>query len=98
MVIASWHQRHARTGDPYPFLQALFHSESTSNLTGYKAADALLRGSGRDHKKAQAAIVKHIPVVFLSHWRRLSAYHARVKHLRLIPGALPEDKLIGVDV
>ena len=98
MLIASWHQRHARTGDPYTFLQALFHSESTSNLTGYKAADALLRGRGRDHQKAQAAIIKHIPVVFLSHWRRLSAYHARVKNLRLIPGALPEDRLIGVDV
>ena len=98
MLIASWHQRHARSGDPYTFLQALFHSQSTSNLTGYKAADALLRGSGRDHKKAQAAIIKHTPVVFLSHWRRLSAYHARVKNLRLIPGALPEDRLIGVDV
>jgi ABC-type transport system substrate-binding protein len=98
MLIASWHQRRARTGDPYPFLQALFHSESTSNLTGYQAADALLRGSGRNHRKAQAAIIKHLPVVFLSHWRRLSAYHARVKNLRLIPGALPEDRLIGVDV
>ena len=98
MLIASWHQRHARTGDPYSFLQALFHSQSTSNLTGYKAADALLRGSGRDHKKAQAAIITHTPVVFLSHWRRLSAYHARVKNLRLIPGALPDDRLIGVDV
>jgi ABC-type transport system substrate-binding protein len=98
MLIASWHQRHARTGDPYTFLQALFHSESASNLTGYKAADALLRGSGRNHQKAQAAIIKHLPVVFLSHWRRLSAYHARVKNLRLIPGALPEDRLIGVDV
>jgi hypothetical protein len=98
MLIASWHQRHARSGDPYTFLQALFHSGGAGNLTGYRAADAFLRGSGRDHRRAQAAIIRHVPAVFLSHWRRLSAYHARVKNLRLIPGALPEDRLIGVDV
>jgi|WetSurMetagenome_2_1015567.scaffolds.fasta_scaffold06609_3 ABC-type transport system substrate-binding protein len=98
MLIAGWHQRHARAGDPYTFLQALFHSGSASNLTGYNAADTLLRGSRRDHRKAQAAIIRHAPAVFLSHWRRLSAYHTRVKNLRLIPGALPEDRLIGVDL
>lgn len=98
MLIASWHQRHARPGDPYPFLQALFHSASSSNLTGYRAADAFLQGSGRNHKKAQQAILGHSPAVFLSHWRRLSAYHGRVQDLRLIPGALPDDRLVTVRI
>ncbi len=108
MFIYSWHVR-----APYPerLLIPLFHSRSagTSNLTEYKnpALDRLLdeavrlpEGSAQSrlYSQIQKTIVDEAPMVFLYHATRMAAYADRVQGLELNLGALPQDKLVKVDL
>ncbi len=108
MFIYSWHVR-----APYPerVLIPLFHSRSagTSNLTEYKNPnlDRLLDDAVRLpegpaqtklYSQIQKTIVDDAPMVFLYHATRMAAYADRVRGLDLNLGALPQDKLVKVDL
>jgi peptide/nickel transport system substrate-binding protein len=105
MFIYSWHVRDIDTSDPYRFLAPLFHSRNidSTNLTHFEdksstpdSVDELL-DQKRDGQLLQQKIRDRCPMVFLSHWHRMAAYHRRVTHLDLGPGALPTRKLVSTD-
>lgn len=103
MFLYSWHQREPHADDPKDLLTALFHSKNISgtNLTSYanpKVDELLNAGTQAALRKAQAMIIDDAPMVFLSHWKRMAAYSAKVRGLRLGPGALPKDRLVNVDI
>lgn len=108
MFMYSWHVR-----APYPerLLIPLFHSRSagTSNLTAYRNPnldrlldDAIRLPEGpaqtKLYSQIQRTIVDDAPMVFLYHSTRMAAYADRVQGLELNLGALPQDKLIKVDL
>ena len=108
MFVYGWHVR-----APYPerVLIPLFHSRSagTSNLTEYKnpnldrlldEAVRLPEGPAKTklYSQIQKMIVEDAPMVFLYHSTRMAAYADRVKGLELNLGALPQDKLVKVDL
>jgi peptide/nickel transport system substrate-binding protein len=100
LFLYSWHMR---TDDAQGFLRALCHSSNigVSNFTGYAnpEVDRLLDLTPpREYSAIQATILAEAPMVFLAHWTRVAAQAARVRHLRLNLGVLPEDKLVGVDL
>jgi peptide/nickel transport system substrate-binding protein len=108
MFIYSWHVR-----APYPerVLVPLFHSRTagTSNLTEYKnpnldrLLDEALRlpegpAQAKLYSQIQKMIVDDAPMVFLYHSIRMAAYADRVQGLELNLAALPQDKLVKVDL
>ncbi len=100
LFLYSWH---TRSDDPQGLLRALFHSSNvgTTNLTGYAnpEVDALLNlAPPRDYAVIQRKILEDAPVVFLAHWTHVAAYKTRVRNLRLDLDALPQDRLVGVDL
>ena len=96
MFLYSWHQRKRHDNDPYDFLRALFHSKSPTNLTGYDEVDALLDAVDPDLKAIEQKVLDDAPMVFLSHWKRKSAYRSRFHPLDLGDGALPTNRLTDV--
>jgi peptide/nickel transport system substrate-binding protein len=108
MFVYSWH---VRSPHPERLLQPLFHSKSagTSNLTQYSnpKLDRLLddvlmvpEGAARAklYSQIQKTIVDDAPMVFLYHSTRMAAHADRVTGLELNLGALPQDKLVKVDL
>ena len=108
MFIYSWHVR-----APYPerVLVPLFHSRTagTSNLTEYKnpnldrLLDEALRlpegpAQAKLYSQIQKMIVDDAPMLFLYHSIRMAAYADRVQGLELNLAALPQDKLVKVDL
>jgi peptide/nickel transport system substrate-binding protein len=108
MFMYSWHVR-----APYPerLLVPLFHSRAagTSNLTEYKNSnlDRLLdevvrlpegRAQATLYSQIQKTIVDDAPMLFLYHATRMAAYADRVQGLDLNLAALPQDKLVKVDL
>lgn len=98
MFLYSWHHRRKHPNDPQDFLKALFHSKSQTNLTGYDGVDKLLDAARPNYDAIEAKVLDDAPMVFLSHVKRKAAYNTRVKHLTILDGTLPRNRLTEVDV